>query len=514
MGSRRALLGEILTLVAIGRDMGARGDGLERTTGSTSAMDRELQNQLPSPSERIKGEIGPMLALAVPVVVAELGWMAMGIVDTIMVGPLGAEATGAVGLGSNLYIAVVIFGIGLLLGLDPMVAREHGAGRDDEARRSLAQGVYLALALSPVLMGLIHVLIPFLPGWGLLDAVLSQTIPYLEALTWSTAPLLIFSAFRRYLQAVNVVKSITFALVTANLINALACWALVYGRFGLPAMGVAGSGWATLLARVYLMAVALASFAIWGREQLANPSWSWPKLEPARLGRLFTLGWPAALHLGLEVGVFAIATALAGRLDAVSLAAHQIVLNVSSLTFMVPLGIASAGAVRVGQALGRGDGRAASTSGWAALVIGAGFMTVSGVSLLIFSRSIVALFTKDPGVIATSVQLFLLAAAFQLFDGIQVVASGVLRGVGDTRSPMICNLFAHWGIGLPLSYFLAFGMGRGVVGLWIGLTVGLILAGLVNLGTWAWRSRRLDRAGAGWIDSTPAPVAVGPPGVL
>ncbi len=454
-----------------------------------------------------------MLALAVPVVGAELGWMAMGIVDTIMVGPLGAEATGAVGLGSNLFIAVAIFGIGVLLGLDTMVSQEHGAGRDDEARRSLAQGVYLALACSPVLMGLIRILIPFLPGWGLLEAVLVRTIPYLEALTWSTAPLLVFAAFRRYLQAIDVVKPITFALVTANLINGFACWALVYGRFGLPELGVEGSGWATCLARVYMMAAALVSFAIWGRG--SRPFQDWPGIEPGRLWRLIRLGWPAALQLGLEVGVFATATALAGRLDAVSLAAHQIVLNVSSLTFMVPLGIASAGAVRVGQALGRGDARAASTSGWAALVIGAGFMTVSGLSLLVFSRPIVALFTEDPQVVATSIQLFLLAAAFQLFDGIQVVATGILRGAGDTRSSMICNLVAHWGIGLPIGWILAFGMGRGITGLWVGLSIGLTLAGFANLATWAWRARHLDRVASPNNDATltPEPVALGPPGV-
>ena len=455
-----------------------------------------------------------MLALAVPVVVAELGWMAMGIVDTVMVGRLGPEAIGAVGLGSNLYIAVVIFGLGLLLGLDTMVAQEHGAGRDEEARRSLAQGVYVALALAPLLMGSIRVLIPFLPSWGLLDAVLVPMIPYLQALSWSVAPLMVFAAFRRYLQAIGVVKSITFALVTANLINAFACWALIYGRFGLPALGVEGAGWATCVARVYLAAVALVSFAIWGRGATANPFRRWPGIEPRRLARLIGLGWPAALQLGLEVGVFATATALAGRLDAVSLAAHQIVLNVSSLTFMVPLGVAAAGAVRVGQAVGRGDGRGAATSGWTALVIGAGFMTVSGLTLLVCSRGIVGLFTADAAVIATSIRLFLLAAAFQLFDGIQVVATGVLRGVGDTRSPMICNLVAHWGIGLPLSSFLAFGMGQGVVGLWVGLSVGLILAGCVNLATWAWRARHLDRAAASRVNPPPSPVAVGTPGVL
>ncbi len=438
---------------------------------------------------RLAVELSPMLRLAGPVVVAELGWMAMGIVDTIVVGPLGAEATGAVGLGSSLYMASAIFGMGLLLGLDTLVAQEHGAGLEDEARRSLAQGVYIAAALTPLLMALTWGLIPLLHRMGIARAVLRQADPYLSALTWGTGPLLLFVAIRRYLQGVGVVRPITFALVSANLVNVAACWALVYGRAGFPRLGVEGSGWATCVARVYLAAVLVVAYA--RSSPIPGPFRDWPRPEWARLRRLVRLGLPASLQVTLEVGVFATATALAGRLDATSLAAHQIVLNVSSLTFMVPLGIASAGAVRVGQALGRGDPKAASTSGWTALLIGAGFMACSGVGLIALSGPIIGIFTGDPGVIGTTSRLFVLAAAFQLFDGLQVVATGVLRGAGDTRTPMACNLVAHWCIGLPIGYALAFGLGRGIVGLWLGLSIGLILAGLVNLATWARKARRL-----------------------
>ena len=312
----------------------------------------------PAPSRsRLAIELGPMLRLAGPVVLAELGWMAMGIVDTIVVGPLGAEATGAVGLGSSLYIASAIFGMGLLLGLDTLVSQEHGAGREGDARRSLAQGIYLAAAITPFLMLLTWGLIPLLPRMGISDAVLRQTVPYLSALTWGTGPLMLFVAIRRYLQGVGVVRPITFALVSANLVNAAACWALVHGRLGLPRMGVEGSGWATCLARVYMVLVLIVAYARYS--PISNAFRAWPRPEWDRLRRLMALGLPASMQVTLEVGVFATATALAGRLEATSLAAHQIVLNVSSLTFMVPLGIASAGAVRVGQALGRGDARAA-----------------------------------------------------------------------------------------------------------------------------------------------------------
>jgi multidrug resistance protein, MATE family len=439
---------------------------------------------------RLARELGPMLRLAGPVVLAEVGMMAMGVVDTIVVGPLGAEATGSVGLGSNLYFAVAVFGLGLLLGLDAMVSQEHGAGLEDETRRSLTQGVWLALALTPPTMLLVLAMIPRLAGWGIRPGVLALAVPYVQAMVWSTGPLLVFAAIRRYLQGVGIVKPITFAYVTANLVNLAAAWAFVYGHLGFPKMGVEGSGWATCLARVYLMGVLIVAYWRYGRGDA--PAFRRPRVEWRRLGRLLSLGLPAAMQVTLEVGVFATATMLAGRLDPASLASHNIVLLISSLTYMVPLGIASAGAVRGGQALGRGDPEAASTSGWTAILIGAGFMICSGMALLTFSGPIIRVFSLDPEVIASTTRLFWLAAAFQLFDGIQVVGTGVLRGTGETRLPMVGNLVAHWGIGLPVGYAIGFGMGQGIVGLWVGLSIGLSLAGLFNLASWARKSRRLE----------------------
>jgi len=197
------------------------------------------------------------------------------------------------------------------------------------------------------------------------------------------------------------------------------------------------------------------------------------------------LGCPAAMQITLEVGVFAAATALAGRLTPVALAAHQIAMQVASLTFMVPLGMASAGAVRVGQALGRHDPEAAEHSGWMALMLGAGFMGLAGLGLVSMPQFIMRIFTVDAAVISLGASLLLLAAVFQLFDGVQVVTTGILRGTGDTRTPMVCNLIGHWLIGLPIGYVFCFLMAWGVFGLWIGLSLGLILVGVVLLGVWS-----------------------------
>ena len=262
-----------------------------------------------------------------------------------------------------------------------------------------------------------------------------------------------------------------------------------------------GSGWATGIARVYLMAALVTAFWLYApRGGRSKPFRGWSRPDFPRMGKLVALGLPAALQVTLEVGVFATATALAGGLDAPSLAAHQIVLNISSLTYMVPLGIASAGAVRVGQALGRGDSSGAATSGWAAILIGACFMITSGLTLLILARPIIGIFTLDPRVVETTTRLFRLAAAFQLFDGIQVVATGVLRGAGDTRTSMVSNLLAHWGIGLPMGYYLAFVQGRGIIGLWVGLSIGLSLAGVFNLVFWSRMAGRLKAGRVRMVD--------------
>ena len=432
-----------------------------------------------------------MLALAGPVVLAEIGWVSMGIVDTIIVGPLGPAAIGAVGVGSILFLALAIFGMGLLLGLDTLVSHAFGAGRLDECHRWLLHGVLLALITAPILTAVAFLAIAFLPRWGLTPEVLALTVPYLRVITWSLLPLLLYASFRRYLQALGILAPITFALVSANLINALAAWALVFGHFGLPAMGTTGSGVATLVSRIYLATVLLAAVVRYDRRHhISLFSISW-KPRRRSLRRLLKLGLPAASQVTLELGVFAAASALAGRLDPVSLASHQIALHLASLTFMVPLGVASAGAVRVGHAVGRRDWAAAARSGWVALWLGAGFMTAAALAFVAAPRLLIGAFTRSDAVFMVGRRLLLVAAMFQLFDGLQGVSTGVLRGLGDTRTPMVSNLVGHWMLGLPIGYALCFRAGWGVVGLWVGLSVGLVAIGLTLVMTWRYRIGRL-----------------------
>ncbi len=441
----------------------------------------------------IGADLRPTLALAGPVVMAELGWVAMGVVDTMIVGRLGAEAVGAVGLGSATFFTAAVFGMGLLLGLDTLVARAFGAGDIDDCHRSLFQGVYLAVAVTPPLMLVMLWLTPRLATLGVNPAVLRDAMPYLRATAWSTFPLLIYSAFRRYLQAMGRAQPVMFALLSANAVNLVGNWLLVFGHWKLPAMGVEGSGWATTVSRLY-MALVLVAYTIWHDRRFTTGLFRAPcRPDLARLNRLIALGLPAALHVTLEVGVFATATVLAARFDPASLAAHQIVLNVSCVTFMIPMGLATAGAVRVGQSLGRRDPIAATRAGWTTLALAVAFMTGAGLVFATIPEAILRAFTDDPRVLAVGLPLLYVTAAYQVFDGIQGVTTGNLRGAGDTHTPMIASLITHWLIGLPMGCFLGFTCKLGVLGLWLGRALGLVAAGMTLLRAWMLKTRGMKR---------------------
>jgi MATE family multidrug resistance protein len=421
-----------------------------------------------------------MARLAAPLVLAEVGWMAMGVVDTMMVGRVSAAAIGAVSIGTMIFYTIGIFASGLLLGLDTLVSQAFGAGDLDDCRHSLINGIWLALFLIVPVMLIIDACNPLLAAAGIDPSVLRDTRPYLRALNWSAAPLLLYFAFRRYLQSINLVRPVMITLVTANLVNLLGNWIFVFGNLGAPRLGATGSGWATCASRVFMMVV--LGLVIWRRDrELFRAPWA-PDFR--RIRRLLALGFPAAGQIGLETAVFATVTVLIGRLNATALAGHQIALTTISMTFMMPLGISSAAAVRVGQAIGRNDPAGAARSGWTALALGGTVMSAAAVTLLSVPHAIARLFTPDPSIIAAGVNLLRVAAFFQLFDGFQVVATGALRGAADTRTPMLCHFAGYWLVGLPVGSLLCFHFGFGAPGLWMGLSAGLILIGIVLVAFW------------------------------
>ena len=435
-----------------------------------------------------------MLQLAAPLALAELGWMAMGIVDTIMAGRLGPAALGAGSLGNMIFYPTVVGATGLLLGMDTLVAQAFGANDRMDTRRTLVNGSWLALGLSPVLAGVILALIPVLRAAGVNPRVMVDLIPYMKALMWGIPGLLLYTAFRRYLQAVNIVKPVTFALISANLVNVLGNWILIFGHWGAPRLGLPGSGLATSISRTYMASVLLAAI-LWHERKTGNLLFSVPhRPDFRRIRHLISLGLPASGQMMFEGAMFGVVTVLAARLDEVSLAAHSIAVQVIATTFMVPLGISSAAAVRVGQAVGRKDPHGVAAAGWTALALSGIFMGSAGILLWTAPAWLVSLFIRDSAVIATGATLLRIAAFFELFDGFQIVATGALRGVGDTRTPMLAHLAGYWLIGLPVVYALCYPLHWGVSGIWVGLTTALILIGAGLVLVWHHRASRLRRS--------------------
>jgi len=443
-----------------------------------------------TPEANWRRELAALVTLAIPVVLSELGWMAQGVVDTIMVGRLGPAAIGAVALGNAVFYTPSLFGIGLLLSLDTVVSQAFGRKDYDDCHRWLAQGIYLALAITPPLVLLILAASFGLIHFGIAPEVAVPGAAYMRMLAWSLPPLLVYGATRRYLQGVGQVRVITVTYILANLLNWAGNWALIYGHLGFPAMGVRGSALSTVVARVG-MAVALIGFAWRYERKRGHPlfrHWAGPQLD--RIRALIRLGLPAAGQIVMEVGAWNTATLSAGWLTPIALATHQIAINYASITYMVPLGVSAAAAVAVGHAVGAGDLPRARRAGWLAIGIGTAFMIVAALVFWAIPGPLIELFTRDPRVLAIGPGLLGIAAAFQIFDGVQTVCTGSLRGLGETRTPMVANFIGYWILGLPLGLFLCFGLGWGIYGTWIGLTLALIVISSILLHRWSRDSAR------------------------
>jgi MATE family multidrug resistance protein len=442
-----------------------------------------------------KRELAALVKLAIPVVLSELGWMAQGVVDTIMVGKLGPAAIGAVAVGNAVFYTPSLFGIGLLLGLDTVVAQAFGRKDYDDCHRWLAQGIYLALFISPILMIVVAIASFGFGPFGITPEVAGPAGSYLRILDWSILPLLIYGASRRYLQGVGQVRVITLTYIGANLLNWGGNWVLISGHLGFPAMGVRGSALSTVVARI-MMAASMLGFAWRYERKRGHPlfqHWARPQLD--RIRQLVRLGLPAAGQITLEVGAWNVATLSAGWLTPIALATHQIAINYASITYMVPLGISAAAAVSVGHAVGAGDKARARRAGWLALMLGTCAMVLAGIVFFIIPKPLIELYTHDPRVLAVGPSLLWIAAAFQVFDGVQSVCTGALRGLGQTRAPMIANFIGYWCVGLPLGLILCFVLKRGIYGMWIGLTLALIVISSILLHRWHKDSQRLALTG-------------------
>ncbi|MDD5302200.1 MAG: MATE family efflux transporter [Elusimicrobia bacterium] len=423
-------------------------------------------------------EARSVLKLAGPIALTQIGMVLYGTVVMLFVGRLGPVAIASVGLGSMIYFTGFVVGMGVVMGIDSHSSKAFGAGRPDLCGQLLVHTLVLALAVAvPLffLFGLAGAAFRFI---GVDPRAAEGAIGYIRVLRWGVFPGLCFVACRQFLQSMSVTTPLVIAIVAGNLVNAALDAVLVFGRFGAPVLGVRGSAFATLGANAAMFAIVAA--AAWSR--LSAISFRFHGWHRRLFVDVFALGLPGGMAMVVEVAVFSLVTALVGRLGAEILAAHQLTLNLASLTFMVPMGLSHAAATRVGQALGRDDPRAAAASGRAAAIMGVSFMAATGVAFAAAPRFILGLFGADDALIARATPLLYCGAAFQVFDGAQAVLTGALRGLGSTRRPLLINLLGHWLIGLPVGVTLGFGLGWGATGLWLGL-----VAGLASVSILLWR---------------------------
>lgn len=432
-------------------------------------------------------EVRSIVRLALPVIATQLGSMLLLVVDNLVLGHFSVDAFAASAVGRVWVMGTQLVAQGVLFGLDPIVSQAHGARDVERLGASLQRGLVLALALS-VPIGISwcfteRMLLVFGQEPRLAEEAQRYALAQLPGLPF----LLGFMVLRTWLQGRRIVRPAMWIVLAANVVNALADCVLVYGWIGLPRLGVAGAGLATSMTQIAMCAGLVAIVRRYRLERGAWTGWH-PVRESLRGAReVLRIGLPVAAQLGLEIWAFQIATLWAGRLGAVPLASHQIALNLSSVSFMVPLGIAIGASTRVGNLIGAKRRADAQRAAWVALALGAGAMSVFAVLFVLAKDLLPRIFSTDPSVVALAAGALPIAAAFQLFDGTQVVGGGILRGMGSTRPAALFHLVGFYALGLPLAYYLCFTRALGLRGIWWGLCAGL---GAVALALVAWIARR------------------------
>lgn len=455
----------------------------------------------------MKRELGPIVKLAVPLAAAQVGQALMSLTDTAIVGRASATDLAGVALGNSIFFTVFVVCMGAVVGMEPLVSQAVGMGEPDRARRAMRQGMLLAaLATLPGTL-LIALLLAALPSFGVDETVIAPTRAYVIGRLPGLFPSLAFVALRGFLQGHNVTRPAVIATLVAIVVNVPADLLLVFGdeglasaglpTVGLPALGAGGAGIATALVNVVQTALLAEPVRRLGKEQGQTTSLArWRRAFARRdeIARMLRVGMPMGLQFAFEVGFFSSVSLLMGQMGALQLASHQVALTIASAPFHACLGIGSATSVVVGQRIGARDERGAYLAGTSGIGLGFVFMTLSGLCFVLFPSLIVRAFTNDVDVIETASVLVRIAGFFALSDGVQAVASGALRGAGDTAWPFAIHLCSHWAVGMPCALFFAFVLDGGAAGLWWGLTAGLTVSAVALTYRFIRKARRGYRA--------------------
>ena len=419
------------------------------------------------------------LTLAIPVIIGQLGLIMMGVVDSVMVGELGADYLAAAALANHVVILILIVGIGISMAVTPLVAISIGAEKHSEAQILFKQSLVVNTAfgiITTILILIASELIQYLNQPPMVDKYASS---YTKILGFSIIPWMVYQSYKQFIEGLSITHPPMVVTIIANIVNAFVNWLLIFGNLGFPRLELDGAGIATSASRLF-MVVVLILYASKSRRFIEyDLSLIVKKLNTSVIRKILRLGLPSGFQYFFEVGAFSFAVVMVGWLGAKSLAAHQIVINLASISFMAVTGISAAGAIRVGNAVGRGDVKETRRAGFSAIVLGASVMFCAGMVFIIFRNSLPSLYVSDNDVISIGSSLLVIAAMFQLSDGTQAVGIGILRGLTDVKAPTLITFIAYWIIGLPIGYILGFSFELGVQGIWIGLLIGLTASALM-----------------------------------
>ncbi len=430
---------------------------------------------------KLKNHVIETIKLALPISFGQLGHVSMGVVDSMMVGVIGAIPLAASSLVNGIFFLVMVIGIGLSMAATPLIAMNKGSKKYEECGKIFNNSLIVNFSFSIVLMIFVYILSFLIPFMNQPKEVVKEAVPFLQVLSFSVIPFMLFQTYRQYLEGLSIPIPPMVIALTANILNAILNWIFIYGNFGMPALGLYGSGLSTTISR-WVMAISLVYFVKkYQKVKIFHPELRFSLFEMNLVKRLLNIGLPSGLQYFLEVAAFSFAAIMLGWMGSENLAAHQIAINLASITYMIILGIGYAGSIRVGEFLGAGSVKNIRTAGFTAHGLTFCLMLIFGIMFILFREQLVHLYIKDFSVIKIAENLIIVAAFFQIFDGMQATGVGILRGLTDVKIPLIASLFSYWVIGIPIAAFLGFYFDLGAVGVWIGLLISLAVLGISML---------------------------------
>lgn len=419
--------------------------------------------------------------LAYPVMLSQLGQVMVGVVDNIMVGRLGAETLAAASLANSFFFLILMFGIGISMAITPLVAVAEGERKKKKITQLFNHGFVINLITGLVLFSVVLAFSPGIHYLGQPEEVVTLAIPYLLIITLSLVPFMFFQTFKQFVEGLSQTKQAMIITLVCNVLNIFLNWVLIYGKLGFPELGLNGAGWATLISRV-LMGIIIYLYVKGSKRYKAyRTPLIFKNLSRPMIAKMLKIGIPTGFQFVFEVGAFSTAAIMMGWLGVNALAAHQIAINLASVSYMMASGLSAAAMVRVGNQLGRKDIVTLREVGFSIFGMVVIFMSFFAILFVVFRNYLPLIYIEDIGVVKTAASLLIIAGIFQLSDGLQVVGLGALRGLSDLKVPTVVTLIAYWVVGLPLGYFLAFGLDMQEIGVWIGLLTGLTATAILLL---------------------------------